>query len=167
MALQTGHTRDMLRRRWNNRRCTNMTCLAEVLLVADHAAVTVPGSQLAMAAAAEEVGVIARHFRVVTGLAGLLAMALQTGFLVKGADLAMRTGPLWPLMRLRLGLLVAGLALLLGVTGRTNPLIDPLSLMAMGLLEGWILVPRGSFLTADGGVAKCAIIRITTGPANL
>jgi hypothetical protein len=134
--------------------------------VANQTPVTVPGGHLAVASAAEEVGVITRHLGVMAGLAGLFAVALQASLLIKGSHFAMRMRPLRTLVGLRFGLLMASLALLLGMAVQAHTLIDPLSFTAMSLLEVRTAVPFGRFLTADGGVTKRAVIGVSSGFAN-
>jgi hypothetical protein len=135
--------------------------------VANQAPVTVPGGHLAVATAAEEIGVVVRHLGIVAGFTGLLAVALQASLLIKGSHLAMGMCPLRTLVGLGLGLLVAGLALFLGMAVQAHTLIDPLGLMAMGLLEVRTAVPLRWFLTADGGVAKSTVIWVSTGFTHL
>ncbi len=115
-----------------------------------------------MAATAEEVRVIAWHLGVVASLAGLFAVAEQTGLFIKSPNFPMGMCPFRTLVGLWFGLLMASLALVLGMAVQAHPLIDPLGFTAMGLLEVGTAVPVGQFLTADVGVAESTIIWITT-----
>ena len=120
-----------------------------------------------MATAAEEVGVIAWHLGVVASLAGLFAVAEQTGLFIESPHLPMGVCPFRTLVGLRLGLLVTSLALLLGMAVQAHPLIDPLGFTAMGLLEVGTGVPIGQFLAADVGVAQGTVIRVSAHLPNL
>lgn len=149
----------MERLRGEPRRGADMTRFAVILLVTHQAAVTVPGSDLAVTAGPEEVGVVARHLRVVTGSAGLLGVAHHAGLFIEHPDLAVRVTPLGSLVGLRLGLLVAALALLSRVANRAIPLVDPLGFAPMDLPEVRAAVPVGGCLTVQCGVAHRAVVR--------
>lgn len=79
----------------------------------------------------------------------------------------MRMRPLRALVRLRPGLLMAGLALILGVALKALAFIDPLGFASMCLAEIGATMPVGWVLTADVCMAKRAIVRIPAVFADL
>ncbi len=83
MAVQAGCSRGVEGLFGDQRGGSHMARFAVILFVADQAAITIPGGHLSMAPTAEEVCVVSRHLALMAGLAGLLTVAQQAGFLIK------------------------------------------------------------------------------------
>ena len=94
----------------------DVTRLTIILLMTDQAQVAVPRSDLPVAPGPEEVSVVARHFLGVTARAGVFVMAHHALLFVELPDFAVRMPPFVLIVRLRLRVVMAGVALTLRVT---------------------------------------------------